>query len=36
MGFVCLDRMKVKAYELNNTKIYGERKIIYEKLHNKV
>jgi len=35
MGFVCLDGIKVKAYEFNNTKIYGERKRC-EKLHNKV
>lgn len=35
MGFVCLDRIKVKAYEFNNTKIYGKRKRC-EKLHNKV
>lgn len=26
MGFVCLDGIKVKAYEFNNMKIYGEWK----------
>jgi len=35
MGFVCLGGIKVKAYEFNNTKIYGEWKRC-EKFHNKV